>query len=54
MTKNLYVTPETEVLEVRFEENIMSPNGSWNNSIKSGSSWGSSAYDNNDNPYGLE
>ena len=24
MTKNLYVTPETEVLEVRFEENIMS------------------------------
>jgi len=25
MTKNLYVTPETEVLEVRFEENIMSP-----------------------------
>ena len=28
MTKNLYVTPETEVLEVRFEENIMSnPNG---------------------------
>lgn len=36
MTKNLYVTPETEVLEVRFEENIMSPNSVKSNSASSG------------------
>lgn len=54
MTNKLYVTPETEVLEVRFEENIMSADGKWDNSIKSGSTWGSSAYSGNDNPYGLE
>lgn len=36
MTNKLYVTPETEVLEVRFEENIMSPNGIRSNSASSG------------------
>ena len=55
--KTTYLSPETELLVVRFEGNFCgtgSPDGTWDNSIKGGSNWGSSAYEGNDNPYGLE
>ena len=49
--KELYSSPETTVLVVRFEGTILqgSPDGSWGKSIKSGSTWGST-----DEEYGLE
>lgn len=48
-TKQGYVAPLSDLLVVRFEENIMSPNGTWGNSIKEGSKWESG-----DEDYGLE
>lgn len=47
--KQLYETPQAELIVVRFEENIMS-DGSWDNSIKKGSVWS----DDPDDGYGLE
>ena len=49
--KSLYEAPTTDVLVVRFEEGVLtgSPDGTWNNSIKQGSTWGSTEDD-----YGLE
>ena len=44
-----YLAPEAETLVIRFEENIMSPNGTWSKSIKEGSTW-----DTTDEDYGLE
>ena len=49
--KAFYEAPEAEILNVRFEENILSGDGTWDNSIKQGTSW------NDDDPaggYGLE
>lgn len=45
-----YAAPVCNVLDVKVEGVMcQSPNGSWDNSIKSGSTWGSS-----DGDYGLE
>ena len=51
MKKSFYVTPVTIALVVRFEGALLtgSPDGTWDNSIKTGSKWGS-----NDDDYGLE
>ena len=51
MNKQTYLeAPSAELITVRFEENIMSPDGSWDNSIQQGSSWA----DDPDGGYGLE
>lgn len=49
--KLLYSAPEAELLIVKFEENIMSPDGTWGNSIKEGSTWST---DDPEDGYGLE
>ncbi len=49
--KLLYSAPEAELLNVKFEENIMSPDGTWGNSIKEGSTWSA---DDPEDGYGLE
>ena len=49
--KQFYEAPEAELIVVRFEENIMSPNGSWDDSIKKGSTWSA---DDPEDGYGLE
>ena len=52
MKKNLFVIPETDVLEAKFEGLLCgSPDGTWDNSIKQGSTWGTSG---DEDPYGLE
>ena len=48
--KLLYEVPETELILVKFEENIMS-DGTWDNSIRKGSTWSS---DDPEDGYGLE
>ena len=48
--KQLYETPEAEVLVVKIERNILS-DGTWDGSIKQGSQWSS---DNPEDGYGLE
>ncbi len=50
MKKKYYENPESELITVRFEENIMS-DGTWDNSIKKGSTWSS---DDPEDGYGLE
>ena len=55
--KTSYTSPEVELLVVRCEQNLLTgsnPDGTWDNAIKGGSTWGSNAYDGNNNPYGLE
>lgn len=49
--KELYSSPTTKILVVKIEGSILtgSPDGSWDNSIKGGSTWDSSEAD-----YGLE
>ena len=47
--KQLYETPQAELIVVRFEENILSPDGSWDNSIENGTKWGA-----DDDDYGME
>ena len=48
--KQFYESPSAELLVVRFEENFCaSPNGAWDNSIQSGSTWDADNID-----YGLE
>ena len=50
--KLLYSAPEAELLVVKFEENFLqSPDGTWDNSIKGGSTWSS---DDPEDGYGLE
>ena len=52
MNKKLtYEQPSCDLFVVRFEEGVLtgSPDGTWNNSIKQGSTWGSTEDD-----YGLE
>ena len=50
--KLLYSAPEAELLVVRFEENFLtSPDGSWDKSIKEGSTWST---DDPEDGYGLE
>lgn len=40
MKKTTYETPQAELIEVRFEGNLCtSPQGTWDNSIKKGSTW---------------
>ena len=48
--KELYSSPLSELLVVRFEEDVLtgSPDGTWDNSISPGTDWGS------DDDYGLE
>ena len=51
--KKMYLSPETEVLVVRFEDSLLnsgSPDGTWNKAIKNGSTWDTSDTDD----YGLE
>lgn len=49
MNKKIYEIPESEMIFVNFEENIMS-DGTWDNSIQKGTSWNGDAPDG----YGLE
>ena len=49
MKRKVYEVPESELLEVRFEENILS--GKWDESIKPGTIW---SEDDPDDEYGLE
>lgn len=44
--KLLYAAPEAELLVVKFEENIMSPNNSWDGPATSSSTWGDEGDDN--------
>ena len=44
--KLLYAAPEAELLFVNFEENIMSPNNSWDGPATSSSTWGDEGDDN--------
>lgn len=47
MTKKLlYSAPEAELLNVKFEENIMSPTNSWDDPATSSSKWGDEGDDN--------
>ena len=48
--KQLYETPEAEVLVVKIERNILS-DGTWDNSIRKGSTW---ADGDPEDGYGLE
>ena len=50
MMKKHYEFPESELITVRFEENIMS-DGTWDNSIKKGTTWNEDAPE---DAYGLE
>ena len=50
MIKKFYEIPESELIMVRFEENIMS-DGTWDNSIKKGTTWNEDAPE---DAYGLE
>lgn len=50
--KHLYEAPETELILVKFEGNFCaSPDGSWDNSIKEGTTWNPTAPSDG---YGLE
>ena len=44
-----YAAPVCETLDVRFESVLQASDGTWNNSIKQGSTW-----NNNETDYGLE
>lgn len=50
MNKRIYEIPESEIISVKFEENIMS-DGTWDNSIKKGTTWNGDAPEDG---YGLE
>ena len=50
--KELYEAPSVETYDLVPESNLLdtaSPNGSWDNSIRGGTTWGSSSED-----YGME
>ena len=54
MKKLLYEQPKAEVFEIRLRNHVLiggSPDGSWDNSIKGGTTWGSAE---GDDPYGME
>ena len=46
MKKTDYQKPTCEILVVRFEENIMSPNNSWSKNPVSSTTWGAEDDDN--------
>ena len=57
MKKEVYSQPVSEIYELKLLGSVLqggSPDGTWGKSIQQGSSWGDSAYNDNDNPYGLE
>ncbi len=52
MNKKHYENPESELIVVRIEGNFcQSPDGTWDNSLKEGSTWST---DDPDDGYGLE
>ncbi len=46
MKKKTYENPESELFTVRFEENIMSPNNSWDKPATTSTIWGDEGDDN--------
>ena len=44
--KTYFEAPQAELIVVRFEENIMSPNNSWDNPATSSTTWGDENDDN--------
>lgn len=41
--KHFYEAPEAEILIAKFERNILSNDGQWDNSIRPGTSWNGDA-----------